>query len=83
MTLQGLFAYIFKIWRPRRIKKLIHLLSPAKTDVILDVGGYPWFGRLFHVLWNGLTPLILMNSRGIRHRLSATTFVFWLATDAS
>jgi len=43
---QSILSSAFKVWRPRRIRLLRRLLTPAATDTLLDVGGYPsyWLG---------------------------------------
>lgn len=39
--IEGVYRFIFRIWRPRRWKWFVETIHPVATDVILDVGGVP------------------------------------------
>lgn len=42
-----ILGILYKIWRPRRMKKFEELIRPQSGDIVLDVGGYPetWTSR--------------------------------------
>ena len=42
-SVQDIYKYIFKLWRKKRFKLFLDLIQPNKTDILLDVGGYPGF----------------------------------------
>lgn len=42
MTIHDLYSRIFRIWRARRFELFLRTIQPRSTDVLLDVGGYPW-----------------------------------------
>lgn len=42
-SVQSLYQPIFKLWRKKRFKLFLTKIQPHKSDVLLDVGGYPQF----------------------------------------
>jgi hypothetical protein len=38
-----IYQQIFKVWRKKRFELFLRFLKPAASDIVLDVGGYPWF----------------------------------------
>lgn len=42
-TVHTIYKHVFKIWRHRRFALFIRLLQPCRSDLLLDVGGYPTF----------------------------------------
>lgn len=36
------YHQIFKIWRRKRRWLFVKIIKPTQTDIVLDVGGYPW-----------------------------------------
>ena len=47
----------FRIWRKRRLKLFLRLIQPGESDVMLDVGGYPWFWAAEHVILTRIDAL--------------------------
>ena len=43
LSIYTLYRQIFKLWRRKRLALFQRYISPAKEDVLLDVGGYPVF----------------------------------------
>lgn len=41
--IHSLYGQIFRLWRKRRFDWFINKIAPAKSDILLDVGGYPAF----------------------------------------
>ena len=41
-AIHRLYAGIFRLWRERRHALFMREIAPARDDVLLDVGGYPW-----------------------------------------
>lgn len=41
--MQKLYQFIFKFWRAKRMRLFEDTIKPSSADVMLDVGGYPWF----------------------------------------
>jgi hypothetical protein len=37
------YHQISKVWRKKRFELFLRFLKPAASDILLDVGGYPWF----------------------------------------
>jgi hypothetical protein len=50
-SIYDVYAQIFKIWRRKRFVLFIRLLSPQRTQCLIDVGGYPGF-------WTQHRPLL-------------------------
>ncbi|HYG23649.1 MAG TPA: methyltransferase domain-containing protein [Verrucomicrobiae bacterium] len=42
-NIHSIYNQVFRIWRAKRFTKFLEVLRPTKEDVLLDVGGYPWF----------------------------------------
>lgn len=42
-SVHTIWPYIWKVWRRRRFELFIRLLRPEPSDILLDVGGSPWF----------------------------------------
>lgn len=42
-SVQTIYQPIFKIWRKKRFALFLETICPVKTDILLDVGGYPGF----------------------------------------
>ena len=38
-----LYRPIAKVWRERRFELFLRLIKPSTSDILLDVGGNPWF----------------------------------------
>jgi Methyltransferase domain len=51
VTIHTIYNQVFKIWRRRRFELFLRLMKPKFTDVLLDVGGSPWF-------WTGHSPCV-------------------------
>ncbi len=43
MKIHRIYEFIFKFWRSKRICLFEQIIKPSAGDVMLDVGGYPWF----------------------------------------
>ena len=43
LSIHNIYRQIFKIWRRRRFAVFLRLATPRPSDLILDVGGTPWF----------------------------------------
>jgi hypothetical protein len=41
-----IYTFIFKFWRSKRMRLFEEIMKPSADDVMLDVGGYPWFWRM-------------------------------------
>ena len=41
-SIHTIYNQIFKVWRKKRFELFLRLLKPVASDIILDVGGYPW-----------------------------------------
>jgi len=42
-NIHSIYDLVFKIWRRKRFNLFLEYLKPQKSDILLDVGGYPWF----------------------------------------
>ena len=42
-SIHSIYARIFKVWRKKRFKLFLQLVNPSTSDILLDVGGHPWF----------------------------------------
>lgn len=42
MTIHDVYRKIFRIWRAKRFDLFVRTITPRPTDLLLDVGGYPW-----------------------------------------
>jgi len=42
-SIHTIYNQIFKVWRKKRFELFLRFLKPAASDIVLDVGGYPWF----------------------------------------
>jgi hypothetical protein len=38
-----IYNYLYTIWRPKRMRLFASLIKPQPADLLLDVGGHPWF----------------------------------------
>lgn len=43
MNIYSIYGVIFRLWRERRWRQFLATIRPSPTDLVLDVGGYPWF----------------------------------------
>ncbi len=43
LSIHNFYGQIFKIWRRRRFNLFLRLAAPRPSDIMLDVGGTPWF----------------------------------------
>ncbi len=46
-TVHSIYRVIFKIWREKRLALFLEELKPSRSDILLDVGGYPWVWAAF------------------------------------
>jgi hypothetical protein len=42
-SIHSLYGQLFKGWRKQRFKLFLQRMKPSASDILLDVGGYPWF----------------------------------------
>lgn len=42
-SINTIYNLVFKIWRRRRFNLFVRYMMPSQSDVLLDVGGNPWF----------------------------------------
>ena len=42
-SIHSIYRQIFKIWRKKRFGLFLQRMKPSPSDILLDVGGYPWF----------------------------------------
>ena len=42
-TIQSIHGLMFKWWRRKRFDLFLHVIDPSSSDVLLDVGGLPYF----------------------------------------
>lgn len=47
MIIHSVYTQVFKIWRAKRMLRFESTICPQKTDIILDIGGFPsfWLSR--------------------------------------
>ena len=43
LSIYSIYGLVFRFWRKKRFKLFLRLLKPSGSDVLLDVGGYPWY----------------------------------------
>ena len=43
LAIHRLYSQIWKLWRNRRFELFLKLIGPGPSDLVLDVGGSPWF----------------------------------------
>jgi hypothetical protein len=43
LNIHEIYGRIFRIWRRRRFQLFLRLMKPKRSDILLDVGGYPGF----------------------------------------
>src|ERR1700683_3491122 len=43
LNIHSIYRHIFKIWRRRRFELFLTVVKPKRSDILLDVGGYPEF----------------------------------------
>ncbi len=46
-SIHSIYRLVFKIWREKRRALFLKVLNPRSTDILLDVGGYPWVWAAF------------------------------------
>jgi hypothetical protein len=42
-NIHSIYRQVFKFWRKKRFALFLQLVKPSPSEVLLDVGGYPWF----------------------------------------
>ena len=50
-SIHSIYNQIFKTWRTKRFSLFLKTLSPNQNDLLLDVGGYPWY-------WTSFPPVV-------------------------
>jgi Methyltransferase domain len=43
LNYHSIFHQVFKIWRKKRFQLFLQVVKPSASDILLDVGGSPWF----------------------------------------
>lgn len=62
-----LYKQIFRVWRPARIRRFVSTCKPQPNDLLLDIGGYPYFWEEAPFVVTRIDTLNL-NVRGIAQK---------------